>query len=55
MHQPVQLGLPTPDGHLQRVQGQIGARRPRGLPTDDEAAEGVDDKATYTNPDQVAA
>jgi len=44
MHQPLQLGLPAPDGHLQGVQGQIGAQRPRGLPADDEAAERVDDQ-----------
>jgi hypothetical protein len=44
MHQPLQLGLPAPDSHLQRVQGQVGAKRPRGLPADDEAAERVDDE-----------
>ena len=44
MHQPLQLGLAAPDGHLQGVQGQVGAQRPRGLPADQEATEGVDDQ-----------
>jgi hypothetical protein len=44
MDQPLQLGLATPDGHLQGVQGQVGAERPGGLPADQVAAEGVDDQ-----------
>jgi hypothetical protein len=44
MHPPVQLGLPAPDGHLQRVQRQVGAQRAGGLPADQEPAEGIDDQ-----------
>jgi hypothetical protein len=54
MHQPLQLGLPAPDGHLQRVQGQVGAQRAGGLPADQIAAEGVDDQGHIDKPDQVA-
>jgi hypothetical protein len=54
MHQPLQLGLSVPDGHLQGVQGQVGAQRPRDLPAHQEAAEGVDDQGDIDKPDQVA-
>lgn len=42
--------MSLPDGHLQRVQGQVGAQRPGGLPADDEAAEGVDDQGHIDEP-----
>ena len=44
VHQPFQAAAAGPDGHLERVQGQVGAQRPGSLPADQEAAEGVDDK-----------
>jgi hypothetical protein len=44
MHQPLQPGPPAPDRHLQRVQRQVGPKRPGSLPADQEAAEGVDDE-----------
>jgi hypothetical protein len=44
MHQPLQLGLAAPDGHLQRVQRQTGPQRPRGLPTDEEPTERINDE-----------
>jgi hypothetical protein len=50
MHQPLQLATAGPDGHLQRVQSQVGAQRPRGLPAHDEAAEGVDDEGHIDEP-----
>jgi hypothetical protein len=50
MHQPVQLGLARPDGHLQRGQGQVGPQRPRGLPAHQHAAEGVDDQGHVDEP-----
>jgi hypothetical protein len=53
--QPVQLGVAAPDGQLQRIQGQIGAQRPRGRPADQQAAAASITKATYTTPDQVAS
>jgi hypothetical protein len=53
MHQPVQLGLAAPDGHLQGVQGQVGAQRAGGLPTMKRLKASMT-KATYTKPDRVA-
>jgi len=50
MHQPLQLGLAVPDGHLQGVQGQVSAQRPRGLPAHDEAAERIDDEGHVDEP-----
>jgi len=44
MHQALQVPLSLPDGHLQCVQGQVGPQRPRGLPADEEAAEGIHDE-----------
>jgi hypothetical protein len=54
MHQPLQLGLAAPDGHLERAQGQVGAQRPRGLPAHQEATERVDAERHIDKPDQVA-
>lgn len=34
--------LPRVDGHLERVEGEVGAQRGGDLPPDDEAAEDVD-------------
>jgi hypothetical protein len=44
VHQPIQAAAALPDRHLERVQGQVGAKRAGGLPADDEAAERVDDQ-----------
>jgi len=38
----VKLSLAPPEGHLQGVQGEARAQVAGGLPTDDEAAEGID-------------
>jgi hypothetical protein len=35
---------PVVDGHLQGVDGQVGAQRAGGLPPDDRAGEHVDDE-----------
>ena len=47
MHQSVQA-LAAPDGHLQRVQGQVGAQRPR--PPADRGGEGIDDESHIDEP-----
>lgn len=36
------LGPPAPDGHLERIDGELGAQRTRHAPADDGAAEDVD-------------
>jgi len=42
VHEPIEVALPRPDRHLQCVQGEIGAKRPGGLPAHDEPAVDVD-------------
>jgi hypothetical protein len=44
MHQPLQLGLAAPDGHLQGIQGQVGAQVAGQLPADQQPTVGVDDE-----------
>jgi hypothetical protein len=46
MHQAVQAAVSLPDGHLQGIQGQVGAQRPGGLPADQEALKASMMKAT---------
>jgi hypothetical protein len=46
MYQAIQPALPAPDGHLQGVQRQVGAKQPRGLPAHDEPGEASMTKAT---------
>jgi hypothetical protein len=54
MHQPVQLGLATPDGHLQRVQARsVRSDRAACQPATKRLKASMT-KATSTNPDQVA-
>ena len=38
---PVEVS-PVPDRHLQGIKSEVGSKRPRGLPADDEPAVGVD-------------
>jgi hypothetical protein len=53
VHQAIQSTAATPDGHLQGVQGEVGGRRPGGLPADQQAAAGLDDQGDQDEPDQV--
>src|SRR5665647_1876707 len=42
--EPGDVCLAAPEGHLEGIEGEIGARVARGLPADDEAAVGVEDE-----------
>src|SRR5450756_1905443 len=44
VHEPGDVCLAAPEGHLEGIEGEIGARVARGLPADDEAAVGVEDE-----------
>ena len=44
VHEALAGALALPDGHLQGVQGEIGAQMAGRLPADDEAAEDVEDE-----------
>jgi hypothetical protein len=44
------LTTARPDGHLQGVEGEIGAQRSRGLPADNEARGHVDDEGDVDPP-----
>jgi hypothetical protein len=54
VHQPVQALLAAPDGHLQGVQGQVGAQPAGGLPATRKRLKASMTKATWTKPDQEA-
>jgi hypothetical protein len=43
----------VPDGHLQGVDGQVGAQTVGDLPADHHAGVHVDDDAAYTHPEWV--
>jgi hypothetical protein len=48
--QPVETLMALPQGHLQRVQGEIGAQVGGGLPAHDHAAVDVDDEGDVDEP-----
>jgi hypothetical protein len=40
----VKVALAPPEGHLEGIEGEVGAQMRGGLPADDEAAVGVEDE-----------